>query len=79
MFEKLSNLKGKATQELEAKNVKLAQTVAEANGQHFTKKVTPYKKLRRNCFIDSIPKNAPGKVLRKEFMELALSRVTSKL
>ncbi|KAJ9554503.1 hypothetical protein OSB04_018548 [Centaurea solstitialis] len=28
-------------------------------------KVAPYKKLRRVRFVDSIPKNAPGKILRK--------------
>lgn len=43
------------------------------------KQVAPYKKLRRVCFIDSIPKNATGKVLRKDLIKLALSGVTSKL
>ena len=41
--------------------------------------VAPYKKLRRVCFIDSIPKNAPGEVLWKELIKLALSGVNSKL
>nr|GEV77329.1 myosin-15 isoform X2 [Tanacetum cinerariifolium] len=34
--------------------------------------VAAYKKLKRNGFTDYIPKNAPRKVLRKEFVELAL-------
>ncbi|KVI05766.1 AMP-binding, conserved site-containing protein [Cynara cardunculus var. scolymus] len=41
--------------------------------------VAPYKKLRRVRFVNSIPKNAPGKVLRKELIKLALSDLTSKL
>ncbi|KAI3733379.1 hypothetical protein L6452_12822 [Arctium lappa] len=42
-------------------------------------KVAPYKKLRRVRFVNSIPKNAPGKILRKELIKLALSDLTSKL
>lgn len=41
------------------------------------KEVAPYKKLRQVSFIDSIPKNATGKVLRKELVKLALSNVAS--
>ncbi|KAK3040802.1 hypothetical protein RJ639_029146 [Escallonia herrerae] len=41
--------------------------------------VAPYKKIRRVSFIDSIPKNAPGKVLRKELIKLSLSGANSKL
>lgn len=55
-------------------------TIDEAQVKEFVaKQVAPYKKLRRVCFIDSIPKNAPGKVLRKELIKLALSGVNSKL
>ncbi|OVA17556.1 AMP-dependent synthetase/ligase [Macleaya cordata] len=44
------------------------------------KQVAPYKKIRKVAFIDSIPKNAPGKILRKELIRLALSsRPTAKL
>ncbi|KAK1419972.1 hypothetical protein QVD17_29442 [Tagetes erecta] len=46
---------------------------------YVAKQVAPYKRLRRVCFIESIPKNAPGKVLRKELIKMALSGVTSKL
>lgn len=41
--------------------------------------VAPYKRIRRVMFVDMIPKNAPGKVLRKELIKLALSKATSKL
>ncbi|KAL8037905.1 hypothetical protein ABFX02_11G068000 [Erythranthe guttata] len=40
--------------------------------------VAPYKKIRRVFYIDSIPKNAAGKVLRKELIKL-ISGVASKL
>ncbi|KAL8224534.1 hypothetical protein R6Q57_020009 [Mikania cordata] len=46
---------------------------------YVAKQVAPYKELRRVCFIDSIPKNAPGKVLRKELIKMAISGATSKL
>ncbi|CAJ1947589.1 unnamed protein product [Sphenostylis stenocarpa] len=39
------------------------------------KQVTPYKKIRRVAFVDSIPKNASGKILRKELRKVALSRL----
>ncbi|CAJ1947591.1 unnamed protein product [Sphenostylis stenocarpa] len=39
------------------------------------KQVTPYKKIRRVAFVDSIPKNASGKILRKELSKVALSRL----
>ncbi|GKD82141.1 4-coumarate--CoA ligase 9-like protein [Tanacetum coccineum] len=55
-------------------------TIDEAQVKDFVaKQVAPYKKLRRVCFIDTIPKNAPGKVLRKDLIKLALSGVSSKL
>ncbi|KAF3431083.1 hypothetical protein FNV43_RR25813 [Rhamnella rubrinervis] len=40
--------------------------------------VAPYKRIRRLMFIDTIPKNTPGKVLRKELIKLA-SQPMSKL
>ncbi|XP_047969791.1 4-coumarate--CoA ligase-like 9 [Salvia hispanica] len=41
-------------------------------------KVAPYKKIRRVFFTDTIPKNAAGKILRKELVKLA-THVASKL
>ncbi|XP_058093941.1 4-coumarate--CoA ligase-like 9 [Magnolia sinica] len=38
-----------------------------------TKQVAPYKKIRRVSFIDSIPKTAAGKILRKDLVKLATS------
>jgi len=32
--------------------------------------VEPYKKIRRVAFVDSIPKNASGKILRKDLIIL---------
>ncbi|KAI3970303.1 hypothetical protein MKX01_023950 [Papaver californicum] len=37
------------------------------------KQVSPYKRIRKVKFIDFIPRNAPGKILRKELIKLALS------
>ncbi|KAI3977513.1 hypothetical protein MKX01_000426 [Papaver californicum] len=38
-----------------------------------SKQVAPYKKIRKVEFIDSIPRNAAGKILRKELVKFALS------
>ncbi|XP_076953551.1 4-coumarate--CoA ligase-like 9 [Bidens hawaiensis] len=46
---------------------------------YVAKQVAPYKKLRRVCFIDSIPKTASGKILRKDLIKMALSGIASKL
>lgn len=37
------------------------------------KQVAPYKRIRRVMFVDSLPKNATGKVLRKELITKAIS------
>ncbi|XP_071717025.1 4-coumarate--CoA ligase-like 9 [Rutidosis leptorrhynchoides] len=47
--------------------------------EYVAKQVAPYKKLRRVCFIDLIPKNASGKVPRKDLIKLALSGVKCKI
>ncbi|XP_010250798.1 PREDICTED: 4-coumarate--CoA ligase-like 9 [Nelumbo nucifera] len=44
-----------------------------------SKQVAPYKMVRRVSFVTSIPKNAAGKILRKELMKLTLPKPTSKL
>lgn len=41
--------------------------------------VAPYKKIRRVAFINAIPKNPAGKILRRELVDSALSSGSSKL
>ncbi|KAL5827021.1 hypothetical protein ACOSQ4_018818 [Xanthoceras sorbifolium] len=58
---------------------KHGSTIAESEIKDFiAKQVAPYKKIRQLIFISSIPRNAPGKVLRKDLI-LALSNAVSKL
>ncbi|XP_058765325.1 4-coumarate--CoA ligase-like 9 [Vicia villosa] len=40
------------------------------------KQVAPYKKIRRVVFVHSIPKNASGKILRKELLNKILAQRT---
>ncbi|KAJ0237495.1 AMP-binding enzyme [Hirschfeldia incana] len=40
-----------------------------------SKQVAPYKKIRKVAFINSIPKNASGKTLRKDLINLATSKI----
>lgn len=40
---------------------------------YVAKQVSPYKKIRRVCFVGSIPKNPSGKILRRELVNQALS------
>ncbi|KAJ4889555.1 4-coumarate--CoA ligase-like 4 [Raphanus sativus] len=40
-----------------------------------SKQVAPYKKIRKVVFINSIPKNASGKTLRKDLINLATSKI----
>ncbi|KAI4350545.1 hypothetical protein L6164_004992 [Bauhinia variegata] len=42
-------------------------------------KVAPYKKIRRVAFVDSIPKNASGKILRKDLTKIVLQTPFSRL
>ncbi|KAJ3689697.1 hypothetical protein LUZ61_018861 [Rhynchospora tenuis] len=39
------------------------------------KQVAPYKKVRRVAFVSAIPKNASGKILRKDLIKLATSKL----
>ncbi|KAG8475507.1 hypothetical protein CXB51_032269 [Gossypium anomalum] len=55
--------------------------IDESKLKHFVAQqacVSPYKRIRRIMFIDSLPKNASGKVMRKELV-IKLSSATSKL
>ncbi|KAL8524299.1 hypothetical protein ACS0TY_014031 [Phlomoides rotata] len=39
------------------------------------KQVAPYKKIRRVAFVASVPKNPSGKILRKDLIKLAISKI----
>ncbi|KDP36837.1 hypothetical protein JCGZ_08128 [Jatropha curcas] len=39
------------------------------------RQVAPYKRIRRVAFISAIPKNASGKILRKDLIQLATSKL----
>ncbi|KAK1577898.1 hypothetical protein Q3G72_025820 [Acer saccharum] len=59
---------------------KHGSTIDESEIKEFiAKQVASYKKIRRVIFISSIPRNSPGKVLRKDLTKLALSNSISKL
>ncbi|KAI9083383.1 hypothetical protein K1719_034597 [Acacia pycnantha] len=48
-------------------------SLSEADVVDFVaKQVSPYKKIRRVLFVSSIPKNAAGKILRKELSKTVL-------
>ncbi|KAM0984339.1 hypothetical protein ACFX15_011382 [Malus domestica] len=54
----------------------LGSAIDESRIKDFiAKQVAPYKKIRRVTFTMAIPKNAQGKVLRKELIKLAPSKL----
>ncbi|KAJ7970691.1 4-coumarate CoA ligase [Quillaja saponaria] len=54
--------------------------IGEAEVMDFvSKQVAPYKKIRRVAFVSSIPKNAAGKILRRELREVVLPSSSSRL
>ncbi|CAK9187906.1 unnamed protein product [Ilex paraguariensis] len=42
---------------------------------YIAKQVAPYKRIRRVAFVASIPKNPSGKILRKDLVKLATSKL----
>nr|WGU11328.1 4-coumarate:CoA ligase 11 [Crinum x powellii] len=59
---------------------KLNSSVGEAEIMEFVaKQVAAYKKIRRVSFVNSIPKNPAGKILRKELIKLATTKINPKL
>ncbi|CAN1315443.1 Peroxisomal OPC-8:0-CoA ligase 1 [Linum perenne] len=43
--------------------------------EFIAKQVAPYKRVRRVSFIDAVPKNPSGKILRKDLIKLATSKL----
>lgn len=55
---------------------KAGSTISGAAVMDFiAKQVAPYKRIRRVAFIASIPKNPSGKILRKDLIKLATSKL----
>ncbi|GAB2240899.1 hypothetical protein Droror1_Dr00021417 [Drosera rotundifolia] len=71
----------------EAGQIPMAYVVRKAgssiSGDHImgfiAKQVAPYKKIRRVAFIDSIPKNPAGKILRRLLVSHAVSGASARL
>nr|QLM00652.1 4-coumarate-CoA ligase-like 4 [Ziziphora clinopodioides subsp. bungeana] len=43
--------------------------------EFISKQVAPYKRIRRVAFVSSVPKNPSGKILRKDLIKLAVSKM----
>ena len=54
------------TDQLPAQLSDLPELDADAVKAHVTATVAPYKKVREVEFVDAIPKNPSGKILRRE-------------
>ncbi|KAG9144430.1 hypothetical protein Leryth_022934 [Lithospermum erythrorhizon] len=56
--------------------VRKTSTLSDSAIMEFVaKQVAPYKRIRRVAFVDSIPKNPSGKILRKDLIKLATSKL----
>ncbi|XP_073122426.1 probable CoA ligase CCL5 [Henckelia pumila] len=55
---------------------KTGSTITQSGIMDFiAKQVAPYKRIRRVAFATSIPKNQSGKILRKDLIKLAVSKL----
>ncbi|KAI3464728.1 hypothetical protein Pfo_021391 [Paulownia fortunei] len=55
---------------------KTGSTITESGVMDFiAQQVAPYKRIRRVAFVTSIPKNPSGKILRKDLIKLAVSKI----
>ncbi|KAG6390798.1 hypothetical protein SASPL_148543 [Salvia splendens] len=55
---------------------KKGSAVTESQVMDFiTQQVAPYKRIRRVAFVASVPKNPSGKILRKDLIKLAVSKI----
>ncbi|KAL0351673.1 UNVERIFIED_CONTAM: 4-coumarate--CoA ligase-like 5 [Sesamum calycinum] len=55
---------------------KTGSSISEKGVMDFiAKQVAPYKRIRRVAFVASIPKNPSGKILRKDLIKLAVSKM----
>ncbi|XP_008780675.1 OPC-6:CoA ligase-like [Phoenix dactylifera] len=58
----------------------LDSTVSESQLMEFVaQQVAPYKRIHHVLFVNSIGKNAAGKILRKDLVRLATLKINSKL
>nr|AGW27194.1 4-coumarate:coenzyme A ligase 4 [Salvia miltiorrhiza] len=55
---------------------KKGSTITESQVMDFiAQQVAPYKRIRRVAFVASVPKNPSGKILRKDLIKLAVSKI----
>lgn len=55
---------------------KTGSSISESAIMDFiAKQVAPYKRIRRVAFTASVPKNPSGKILRKDLIKLAVSKM----
>lgn len=52
-----------------------SELMGEAIMEFVGKQVAPYKRIRRVAFVQDVPKNASGKILRKDLINLSISKL----